>query len=182
MAKRRKTRRTSRRRRVGAATLTASNPIVKFGSIAVGYLMADNINKPIQKMIDKAKIDVQPTTVGGVEAGVGYLLAFVMKKKTMLKQVVGGALIGAGIKKVLSESGVGGIGPYGRVPVVGGAVGPYGRVPVLGTKRMGAYSPNASLNGYSPNGSLNGKQKIVGSVSNATGSGLMQTAGSDCMN
>lgn len=178
MAKRRKTKTVRRRRRVGAAKLNANNPIIKFGSIAAGYFLADKINAPIDKLVG-SKLDGK--IVAGAEVAGGYLLAF-KGRKSLVKQILGGALIGAGAKKAMASFGIGGIGPYGRVPVVGSAVGPYGRVPVIGAKRIGQYSPNASLNGYTPNGSLGTRQKIVGSVSNASGSGLTHTAGSDYMN
>lgn len=164
MAKRKKAKSKSRRRRVGAAGLNPNNPIVKYGSIALGYLMGDKINAQVTKLAGD-KIDGK--IVGGAEAGLGAFLVFGGGKKTMLKTVGGGILLGAGAKKVMTEFGIGGIGPYGRVPVVAGA---YGRVPVVaGAKRINGYSPNASLNGYTPNASLNGKMKVMGAINSGSG-------------
>lgn len=162
MAKRRSKKRSSgRRRRVGAA-LNPNNPLVKFGSIALGYFLGDKINQPIEKMVG-TKLDGK--IVAGAEVGIGFMLAF-RGKKTMVKSLAGGVLIGAGAKKAMAEFGIGGIGPYGRVPVLAGA---YGNVPVLaGSRNMGSYTPNNSLNGYTPNMSLNGKQRVMGAVASGT--------------
>lgn len=176
MAKRKAKKKTGRRRKVGA-TLNPNNPIVKYGSIALGYLMGDKINAQVTKLAGD-KIDGK--IVGAAEAGLGAFLVFGGGKKSMLKTVAGGVLLGAGAKKVMTEFGIGGIGPYGRVPVVAGA---YGKVPVVaGAKRINGYSPNASLNGYTPNSSLNGKMKVMGAINPGSGSSVNQTAGSEMMN
>lgn len=177
MAKRKKAKSKSRRRRVGAAGMNPNNPIVKYGSMALGYLMGDKINAQVAKMVGD-KVDGK--IIGAGEAGLGAFLVFGGGKKSMLKTIAGGVLLGAGAKKVMTEFGIGGIGPYGRVPVVAGA---YGRVPVVaGAKRINGYTPNNALNGYTPNSSLNGKMKVMGAIHSGSGSSVAQTAGSDHMN
>ena len=144
MAKKFKTRRrkssgkkttTRRRRRVGAvALLNPSGPLVMYAPILLGYLMADKVNAPIAKLVGD-KLD--PKIVAGAEAGLGALLVFSKGKKSLLKSLAGGLLLGAGVKSLMASFGMGGIGPYGNVPVVG-AIGPYGRVPVVGRRRVDA--------------------------------------------
>lgn len=165
----------SRRRRVGATALnfSATGPLVKFGSIALGYFFGDKLLAPVKKMIGD-KLDPKIVAVG--ESGLGYMLALRRGgKKNLLTVVAGGILLGDGVKSLVSSFGIGGIGPYGRVNVVNG---PYGNTPVInGRRRLGSYTPNNSLNGYSPSGTL---AKVVGSIGNASGSGI-SNYGSDCM-
>lgn len=165
----------SRRRRVGATALnfSATGPLVKFGSIALGYFYGDKLLAPLKKMIGD-KVDGKIVAVA--EGGLGYMLALKRGgKKNMLTALAGGILLGDGIKSLVSSFGVGSIGPYGRVNVVNG---PYGNTPVInGRRRLGSYSPNAALNGYTPSGTL---AKVVGAIGNASGSGI-SNAGSDCM-
>lgn len=175
MAKKRK--KATGRRRVGASKLNAGNPIVKYGSIALGYFMGDKINSQIDKLTGD-KIDGK--IVGGVQAGAGAFLTFGKGKKSMIKTVAGGVLLGSGAKKLMSEFGIGGIGPYGRIPAVAGA---YGRVPVVAGKRRMGYTPNEQLGAYNPHGGLNGKMKVMAGVSPGSGSGILNDSpGSDMMN
>jgi len=166
---------TRRRRRVGAMALSPSSPLVKFAPIAIGYFLGDKINEAVLKMTGD-KLDKK--IVAGAEAGLGYMLVFGPGKKSLMKSVAGGIALGAGAKLLMSEFGIGGIGPYGRVPVI---AGPYGNVPVIaGRRRVGnGYTPNKALNGYTPNNSL--ASRIMGAV-NASGSGITSTSGSDLMN
>ncbi len=160
---------------MGAVKMNPNNPIVKFGSIALGYFLGDKINAQLDKLVGD-KVDGK--IVGAAEAGIGAFLVFGPGKKNLVKALAGGVLLGAGVKKAMTEFGIGGVGPYGRVPVIGGA---YGNVPVIG-KRMGAYTPNRQLGSYTPNNSLNGRQKVMGAINPGSGSGMTQTAGSDMMN
>ena len=171
MAKRSKRSKARGRRRVGAAKLNANNPIVKFGSIALGFFLSEKINAPIVKAVG-TKLDGK--IIGAAEAGAGAWLTFGKGKKTMLKTVAGGVLLGAGVKKAMTEFGIGGFGGYGRVPVVAGA---YGRVPVLA-----GYTPNNTLNGYNTNATLNGKAKVMAGVTPGSGSGHSSNPGSNMMN
>ena len=141
--------------------------------------MADKVNAPIAKLVGD-KLD--PKIVAGAEAGLGALLVFSKGKKSLLKSLAGGLLLGAGVKSLMASFGMGGIGPYGNVPVVG-AIGPYGRVPVVGRRRVNGYSPNGSLNGYTPNGSLSSVKNVVGNaVPSEGGSGITSGQGSNMMN
>ena len=149
----RTTTRGSRRRRMGATSalsLSAGSPLLKFGPIVLGFFKPDLL--PISKMVGD-KVDAK--IVAGAEVGLGYLLAMRKgKKKGMLQTVLGGYLLGSGLKKALVSFGVmSGIGPYGRVPVIG------------------TYTPNNAMNGYSPSGTL-GRQVMngVGYMSSDKGS------------
>lgn len=181
MAKRKKTyrrkssKRTAapRRRRMGAAggKLNASSPLVKWGSVAVGYFLGPKINAQITKLVGD-KVDGK--IVGAAEAGLGFMLAMRKGgKKGMVQTVAGGVLMGAGIRQVLSSFGIGG---YGNVPVIGRA---YGNVPVIGRPGTRGYTPNRSLNGYTPNVSLNGGRVMAGIT---PGSGVTSDAGGSYMN
>lgn len=173
-----KTKKRPAKRKVGARKLNPSNPLVKLAPIAVGYFFGDKINAPLEKLIG-TKVDGK--IVGGAEAGIGAYLAFGKGKKSVAKSVVGGLLLGAGAKKLMSEFGIGRVGgPYGRVSVLGNSVpgSPYGRVNVVS-----GYTPNNALNGYTPNNSLNGRRSVMSGVGNGSGSGMTSSnPGSDYMN
>lgn len=151
-----------RRRRIGAMSMTASNPIVQIGSIAAGFFL---IGQPLNNMLDQVtagKIDGK--LIGGAEAGIGALLLLKKGRKDMLTTVAGGVLIGAGAKRLLKELGV--IAGFQSVPVLGG----YKSVPVLG-----GYTPSgAGINGYTAPKPMH--TKVMGAVDRSTG-----CAGSDCM-
>lgn len=174
-AKKRKKTTTRRRRRVGAMALSASNPLVKFGPIALGFFMGDKIN---EKLLSAVGDKVDKKIIAAGEAGLGYMLVFGKGKKSLVKSIAGGIALGAGAKLLMQSFGIGGIGPYGNVPVI---AGPYGRVPVIsGRKRVGGpYTPNSALNGYNPHGSLS---KVMGSVEPGSGSGITNTSGGEMMN
>lgn len=175
MAKRRKAKRTTRRRRrVGAMALNVNNPIVKFGPVLCGFLLSTQING----LVDKVAGTMDPKLVGAVQGGLGSALVFMKlgRKKTMIEVIGGGLLLGAGIKRLATSFGImNGIGGYGKVPVIGNRrMNGYGKVPVIGN----GYSPSASLNG-----AFNGYAvpKIPSSVmGNASGSGYSNN-GSDYM-
>lgn len=150
-----------RRRRVGAMALSATSPLMKWGSVALGYFIGPKINEQITKLVGD-KVDAK--IVGAAEAGIGFLLAMKKGRKGMLQTVGGGVLLGAGLKQLMTSFGVGAIGPYGRVPVIGGA---YGNVPVIGQR---GYTPNHSMNGYTPSGTLGRGGKVMSGV-NTSGSG-----------
>lgn len=156
---------TTRRRRIGASggKLNANSPVVKWGSVAVGFFLGPKLNAQVTKMIGD-KLD--PKIIAGAEAGLGFLLAMRKGKKNLVQTVAGGILLGAGVKLALSEFGIAGIGPYGRVPVIGGA---YGNVPVIGYRPPG-YTPNHSMAGFSPNGSL-------ARVMNGVNGGIQKSSG-----
>jgi len=169
---------TRRRRRVGATALnmSASSPLVKFGSIALGYFFGDKLNAQLVKVVGD-KLD--PKILAAGEAGLGALLVLKKGKKGMLQTVVGGVLLGAGAKALMASMGIGAISPYGRVPVIGG----YGEVPVVGKRRLNGYTPNSRLGNYTPNMALNSVKPVMGSVfQKGSGSGLTPAvAGSELM-
>jgi len=127
-SKRRKAKPTRRRRRIGAVALNAGSPLVKYGSIAAGFLMATTINTPLDKVVP---ISVDPKLVAAGQVGLGAFLAF-KKKQSMLTTVAGGLLVGAGVKRAMTALGLGRVGSYQNVPVVGRAgIGAYQNVPVI---------------------------------------------------
>ena len=112
MARRRKTKKTTshRRRRVSGVALNAKNPIVSIGSIAAGYFIGTKINDALSNVIPST---IDPKIVAAAEAVAGYLIR--SKVKGMPGAVVGGVLLGAGIKKGLQAFGV-----VSGIPVVNG--------------------------------------------------------------
>jgi len=173
MAKRRKKSKSSRRRRVGAMAMTASNPMVKYGSIAAGFLLAAKINP----LIDKATGTLDQKIVAGGQVGIGVAYMLTKGKKTMPLTVITGIVAGAGLKRAMTAFGIAGIGGYGAVPVIGAGakrLNGYQSVPVIG----GGYKTPGSLNG----GYTTASQKIMGTVGYTNASGLNSSSlGSDCM-
>lgn len=179
MARKRKSRKTHhRRRKVGAMALNASSPMVKYGTILLGYLLAKPLNTAIDGIIP-ASLKSQtgsPKIVAAGEAGIGALLVFSKGKKSLIKSIAGGVFLGAGLKRFMDSMATGAattITGYGAVNVVSG----YGAVDVIsGKRKLGGYTPNAALNGYTPNAMLNGTkpvhQTIMGNV--REGSGYME--------
>ena len=130
-----------RRRRVGALAMTANSPLVTYGSIAIGFLAGDKIDEMLMKVVP-ATLDTK--LVGGAEVGLGAFLVYGKGKKSMVKTVVGGVLMGAGIKKSLRAFGV--ISGYQMIPSVTG----YSDVNALGAapvRKMAGYIPGKGLNG-----------------------------------
>lgn len=110
MARRKKAKKTShRRRRVSGVALSARSPLVQFGSIAAGYFLADKINGALSSVTGT----LDPKIVAAAEAIGGYLIKSKVKGTT--GTVLGGVLMGAGVKKGLQEFGV-----ISGVPVVSG--------------------------------------------------------------
>lgn len=145
-----------RRRRVGAMSLSASSPLMLYGSIALGYFMGGKILDPL---LTKVTGTLDPKIVGAGKAGLGFLLAF-KGKKNLPKTLAGGILLGDGLKSLLTSFGV--VTGYGAVPVVGSRrrLNGYGAVPVVGGY-TGGYTPSqmiaGPLNGMGANG-YNGYQ------------------------
>lgn len=146
--KRRKPRTARRRRRIGAVSFSAGSPLVKFGSIAAGFMLSGKINQALEK-VTGGKVD--PKILNGVLAAGGLYFALMAKgRKSTLTQVAAGLAAGAGSKGLLSEFGV--INGFQDVPVLGG----YQDVPVLGS-----YEVPQAVNGFNvpaPSGS------VVGSI------------------
>lgn len=165
---------TTRRRRIGAMALNAKSPMVQIGSLAIGFLMGDQINA----MVDKVTGTMDAKLVGAAEGGLGAALMFMKigAKKSALEVGAGGVLAGAGVKRLLKAFGViNGIGGYQSVPVIGRKMLPassmqgYGAVPVVSGYQVPRL--NGVFNGYKVPGN-----SVMGSIGS---SGL--TTGSDCM-
>lgn len=172
---------TRRRRRVGAMSMTASSPLVKLGSIALGYFLGDKINAALAKVTGT----IDGKIVAAAEAGLGALLLLKKGKKSVIVTAAGGVLIGAGAKKLLTEFGV--ISGFRQVPVIGRRnMNGFRQVPVVN-----GYNTNSSplsMGGYNPNSSplsMNGYQRpfhqqVMGSTG-GSGSGITN-GGTDYMN
>jgi hypothetical protein len=167
-------RKTSRRRRVGAMALNAQSPLVMYGSMALGYFLADKINE----QVDKFTGTMNGKVVGALEGGAGAALVFMKlgKKKSTVEVGLGGVLIGAGAKRLLREFGIiSGIGGYQSLPVLGRkALNGYGSVPVIGNGggyRTNQQALNGVFNGYEvpkrPSSS-----SVMGSMGDGSGSGV----------
>lgn len=142
MARRKKAKKTHSRRRVGGmGKLNASNPIVKYGSVAAGYFLGDKVNDMVDKVAgDKldGKVLAGIQTFAGAVIG-GQLPIGKKKARPLPLVVVGGIIAGAGLKRGLKEFGV--ISGFSDVPVLGG----YRQVPALNGYNP---TPGASMNGY----------------------------------
>ena len=149
-----------RRRRVGAMSLSARSPLVKFGSVAAGYLFADKINAAI----DKVSGTMDSKIVAGAEIGLGGLLVMgKLARGNTLLTAVGGIIAGAGLKRGMKAFGV--VSGFRAVPVISNVAG-FQSVPVIS-----GYTPNRSLNGYrTAQVPINGvHSKVMGGVGKGTG-------------
>jgi hypothetical protein len=153
-----------RRRHIGAAgkMLNPAGPLVQYGSIAAGYFVGGKINDAIETATG-GKVDGK--IIAAAEVIVGGMLTFGKGKKTMVKSLAGGVLLGAGIKKGLTEFGV--ISGFQSVPVLAG----YQSVPVLGGYNVP--SPGGSLAGYSVPTPMH--KSVMGGVAAENGSGINDT-------
>ena len=175
MARKETHKKSHRRHHIGAMSLSASSPLVKYGSIALGYIAATTINNGIDGVVPSSmKTNTNYGKLAAVgEVGLGALLAFRKGKKSTIGTIAGGILIGAGLKRgmsaLTSSSTAATTSGYGQIPVVGS----YGQVPVVG-RRVAGYTPNQSLTGYTPNQSLTGNKPAHLTVMGCPGSGLMR--------
>ena len=155
-----------RRRKVGA--LNPGNPIVKIAAVAAGYFFADQINTSIDGVIPASisSSSYGPYIPLAGELGIGgYLL---MKGRPSLpKALVGGVLVGAGLKRALKKFGI--IAGYQAVPVIGARkkIHGYQQTPVIGMipNQLTGYRVNGipdQLSGYVPAGS--GQPAAFGAV------------------
>lgn len=182
-----------KRRRVGAVSLGNTSMLLKLGSLAAGYFLADTINPMIDKVLPKTtdtttNTQVPNQTIGIIgELGIGGLLLMKRTGKGMAGKaltVAGGILAGAGVQRTMKKMGV--IKGYQSVPVIGRPkMAGYQSVPVVGKipsvlgKIPGAlqgYRVNGP-NGYVPHGSGAG---VMGAIGNIEG-GLNYSAGSGYM-
>lgn len=140
MAKKKAKKTTRRRRsRIGALSLNPASPLVMYGSVAAGYLLANTINTPITNAVGD-KLDNK--IVAGVQVGIGGYLIMKKGKKSLPVTIAAGLLAGAGLKRGMAAFGIGQthMAGYQNVPAVNG----YQNVPsVNGTgaaRRVGAYN------------------------------------------
>jgi len=143
MSRRRKRTSSRRRRRIGSVALSANSPLVKFGSIGAGYLLADKINEQLIKITGT----LDPKIVNGVLAAGGLYMLFMNKsKKSTLITALSGVAAGVGAKGLLTEFGVlSGIPVVGNVPVIGNY-----NVPQMSINGVGSYSVPSSVVGSVP--------------------------------
>lgn len=138
------------KKKVGAVALRATSPIVKFGSIAAGYFLADKVNEQIVKLTGT----MDPKIVNGILAAGGLYFTFLHKgKKSTIMAALSGFAAGVGAKGLLVDFGiVNAVAGFREMPVIGS----YGDVPVIGNyapasgnlSGVGAYNVPASvLNG-----------------------------------
>jgi len=190
MAKKSAKRKAGKRRKIGALSLNPGSPLVKIGSVAVGYLLGDHINGAIDKMLPASVLTpTDPKSVvkyvpAAAQLGLGGLLVM-SKKPTLIKTAAGGIMAGAGLKRILKDTGV--ITGYQSVPVIGAArrkMAGYQSVPVIGNvpaqlqgipAQLQGYRVNGAGGGYTPNGS-----GVMGSV-DGNGSGLLTHGSSGYM-
>jgi hypothetical protein len=181
MAKRKShKKKTHRRRRVGA-TLSAGSPLVVAGAAVLSYFIGDEVNGVVNSVVPASiKNDTTKAPKAGKimaigQVGIGTALVLSKRRKTMLKSILAGVLIGTGVKRARNVFATGAttIGGYGSVDVVSGArvrMNGYGKVDVIN-----GYTPNQALNGYTPNQALNGAyrkplhSRIMGSVDKGSG-------------
>lgn len=183
-----------RRRRVGGIPGSMKGAGVIILSAGGGYLMADNINEQIDKILPKTKDDtgaeVPNETYGTLgEIGGGGALIYFSKmfpaSIRMFATIAGGILVGAGIKRGLKQMGV--IKGYQSVPVIGrhripGGVRGYQSMPVLGmtpgqlqgspAQLQGGFRVNGIDNGFIPQGSGPGMGTLM--MDGASNSALCQ--------
>lgn len=177
MARRKKAKkRTSRRRRVGAMSFNPNSPLVKYGSLLLGFVLANKINPAIDK-ITGGKIDDK--IIAGVSTlGGGYYLFMHKGKKNLIVTAAAGVAAGAGIKRGMAAFGIGSLlGGYGKVPVLGNRrVAGYHGVPVLGN-RVNGYDAGQMVGAYRSN-----PKPFPNSMAGVdTGSGVTNTGGGGCM-
>jgi len=160
MAKKRKKSSGRRRRRIGGIAMSASSPLVKFGSMAAGYFLADKVNEQIVKVTGT----LDPKIVNGILAAGGLYFTFMHKgKKSTLVAALAGFAAGVGAKGLLSDFGV--VSGFREMPVIGA----YGDVPVIGN-----YAPTSgNLSGI---GAYNVPASVLNGVAGcADGSGINYT-------
>lgn len=173
-----------KRKRVhGVRSPRKANALLTIGSIAVGYLAADTINDQVDKIVPKTKDSTGAEVPNGKiamagELGIGGLLLLKKfgGKLGMPLKIVGGVLVGAGLKRSLKELGV--IKGYQNTPVIGGrrGLGGYQNTPVIGKSGVPPQLSGipSQLSGYTPAGSGVGGYNSQGSgvMGSMNGSGI----------
>jgi len=183
MAKGKKKRR--RHRRVGAMGFGGKKDAgLKLLAVAGGFLLGDNINTQLDKILPKSKdattgIETPNQTIGIVgEIGLGGLL-LMRKKKNMPLTLVGGLLAGAGLKRAAKKMGL--LKGYQSVPVIGRhRMGGYQSVPVIGNtvvpSQLSGKTP-AQLQGYKVGAYLPHGSGVMAGSDGGSGSGISGNGG-----
>jgi hypothetical protein len=152
------------RRRIGAAgALSANSPVVKYGSLAAGYLLSDKVQEQIDKLLGTT---MDSKMINGViAAGSLYYLFMHKGKKNLPLTAIAGIAGGAAAKGLLVDFGV--MSGFSNIPVIGN----YNRVPVVSGYNVPAPALNGIGNGYTVPAS-----SVMGSIpSEADGSGINST-------
>lgn len=143
--------------------MSAGSPIVKYGSIAAGYVASNKVNELVDKLTG-GKIDSK--IVNGVMAAAGLYYLFISKgKKNTIVTVAAGLAAGTGVKGLLSDFGV--MNGFNSIPVIGG----YTDVPVIG----GYNVPQPSLSGVGGYNVPSVMGGIGGITIDESGSGINET-------
>lgn len=165
MAKKRKKSGGRRRRRIGAIAMNANSPLVKYGSLGAGYLMATQIRSLIDKVVqpptDPTKAEQQSKIINGVLAAGGlYFLLMYKGRKTTLTTILAGIAGGAGAKGLLKDYGV--VSGFRSIPVVSG----YSKIPTIGNYRVPGAAPQ--LNGIGNDLGYSVPSGLMGSIGRVT--------------
>lgn len=193
-----------KRRRVGGLNLKSGTGL-KLLAVAGGFLAGKQVNSAVDGLVNMIKKDAAVTKVTNADGtvtskrnmvvtvgqvGLGGLL--LMRAKGTIPAVAGGVLAGAAIKAALSGMGV--IGGYQNVPVIGRRrLAGYQNVPVIGGAPSQLSGLPGQLQGFRVNGGLGyngyGSQGsgVMGTTMNPglaaqNGSGLTSSTGSGYMN
>lgn len=169
MAKRNKSKKG--RRSIGrTATLSGNSNVVKFGSLAGGYLLSNKIQEQIDKLVSGAAAATTTTppntkmiNAALTAAGLYYLFMFKGKKNLALSAAAG-LIAGAAGKGLLVDMGV--LSGFGDLPVIGNLR----QVPVV----SGYNVPSPALNGIG-SGYTVPSASVLGKIPDekASGSGLI---------
>jgi hypothetical protein len=108
-----------RRRRVSG--ITGNKKLMLIAGAVGGYVLGDNLNDAIKKKLTNADgtSKVDPKIIAAAEVLAGFAVPKYLMKNSAIGQLIGGALMGAGIKEGLKDFGV--ISGYADVRTIAGA-------------------------------------------------------------
>lgn len=164
MAKRRK--KSHRRRRISGIAMSANSPVVKFGSLGLGFVISDTVWQKVDEQMTTPLTEDQKKLINGIAAAGGLYFLFMAKgKKSTALTALAGVLTGIAAKGLAKDFGV--ISGFRDLPVIGG----YQQVPAIGNGYMPASGMINGVGGYSVP-----KPSVMGSVPGAdAGSGINST-------
>lgn len=96
MAKRKAAKRKKSSRRVSGMNLSKKGNLIYVAAIAAGFLLGNKVNE----LIDKVSGSLDPKIVAMIQAGVGFALPTWLLKN-MAGKIIGGLLLGSGLKRGL---------------------------------------------------------------------------------